>query len=127
MNGDEKAMSNPYSPSTHGGMPQKPMMSGRTNTLAIVSVSLGGVALAAAIPGLCCLPFTCVSILISIAALVCGFIGLAQIKSNNEKGLGLCYAGIGMGAGAILLAILFVILALVFNIAAAGNNNFRNL
>ena len=96
----------------------------RTNVLAIVSISLGGASLAFGLLGFCCGPFLCASVAIAIAGLVCGIIGLLQIKSKNEAGQGLCYAGIGMSGAALLLFIAMIILAFAFG-ALDNANNFN--
>ncbi len=84
---------------------QFPTQVAPTQTLAIVSMSLG---IASLTIGWCCYS----GFLIGPAALVTGFIALAQIRSDplSNGGKGFAIAGIATGAAFLVLCLLFIII-----------------
>ncbi|GAA1810665.1 DUF4190 domain-containing protein [Agromyces neolithicus] len=83
----------------------------KTNVLAIVS-------LIASISAFVILPF-----IGSIAGVICGHIGLSQIKKTGEQGRGMAVAGLIIGYVGIVLAIIgtIVFFAIIATIAANPN------
>lgn len=88
----------------YGTAPAPAPRSTRTNVLAIISLIAGIIAL----PFFCCWP---VSIPLGLVAIVLGAIAVNQIKATAEGGRGLAIAGIVLGAAAILLFVLLVVIA----------------
>jgi peptidyl-prolyl cis-trans isomerase B (cyclophilin B) len=61
---------------------------------------------------------------ISIGAVICGHIALAQIKRTGEKGHGLALAAVILGYLGILVGIIFVILYVVIIASAVSSGAF---
>jgi hypothetical protein len=83
----------------------------RTNTLALVSMILSLVGLATGVT--------------AIGGIVCGHIGLSQIKRTGEAGRGMALAGVivgyvVVGFWVLLIVAYIVILVVVFGIAASA-------
>jgi hypothetical protein len=78
----------------------------RTNALAITSLILGILSL----PGVCC----CYGIPFNVPGIICGIIGLSQIKSDptNQTGRGLAIAGLICSIVGLLLGAAYLILIL---------------
>jgi hypothetical protein len=103
-----------------------------TNSLAVVSFVMGvlGIVLAAGsilLTFVCCggFPFVGLSLVLGIAAAVCGHLALCQVNQTGEQGRGLAlaglvtgYAGVGLSLVVIVLMVLGLSLFAIF--AAAG-------
>lgn len=92
-----------------------PINAGISQTLPIVSLALG---IGSITIGWCCY----LGFILGPAALITGFIGLNQIKSNPQQygGRNLAIAGMAVGGAAMILQILLVILGIFLNLAALG-------
>ena len=101
-------MTTPYQPA---GAPA----SAPNNTFGLVSMILG----IAAIPLVCC---CYIGVPLGIAAGVLGFMGKQKADQGLATNRGMAMAGLICGAVAIVLGILFVILAVVLNVALPGYN-----
>jgi hypothetical protein len=83
------------------------------------------------IVALCCgvvqfiLGIVSLNILLAIPAVICGAIGMKQIKERNEQGKGLAIAGLVLGILGIIYFIIVVIIIAVF-IHDANNINTNN-
>jgi Domain of unknown function (DUF4190) len=90
------------------------MRSSPTQTLAVLSIASGAAAITI---GWCC----SMGLLFSPAAIIMGFISLAQIKRDpmNNSGKGLAIAGIGLGALYLVLWIFFIIIWGIANLLPA--------
>lgn len=53
------------------------------------------------------------SFFISLVGIICGHIALSQIKKTGERGRGFAIAGLIIGYAAIVLTIIFIIIAIV--------------
>ena len=87
---------------------------GQSKVLPTVSLVAGIVSL----PGICCY----LGLLLGPVALVTGFIGLNQIKSNPQQygGRGLAIGGMVVGGVALVVQILLIILGIALNLATMG-------
>lgn len=72
-----------------------------------------------AIPLVCCFY---IGVPVGIAAVVLGFMGKQKADQGLATNRGMALAGLICGAVAIVLGILFVILAVVLNVALPGYN-----
>ena len=61
---------------------------------------------------------------VSLGAVICGHIALAQIKRTGEKGRGLALAAVILGYIGLVVGILLVILWFVVIAAAVSSGNF---
>ncbi|TAF96838.1 MAG: DUF4190 domain-containing protein [Cytophagia bacterium] len=86
---------------------------GKTNTLALVSAIAGvlGLVLFFVLPG--------VGILLSLGAIILGFVGKSQIKKNDERGMGLAITGIVTGF--LTFFILLLAVAFIASLLAGAN------
>lgn len=84
-----------------------------TNTMAILSIVFGGIAIVMAI---CC---ALLGYGFSIGAVVCGVIAKNQIKQTSQQGDKLALIGIILGVVGFLLSIVSSILGVIFNFAAS--------
>ena len=73
----------------------------------------------ASIPLVCCFY---IGVPVGIAAVVLGFMGKQKADQGLATNRGMAMAGLICGAVAIVLGILFVILAVVLNVALPGYN-----
>ena len=105
---------NPPAPQNYAFAPHPMIMrSGSTQTLPIVSLSLG---VASITVGWCCY----LGVLLGPAAMITGFIGLAQSKSNPDA-----YGGRGMAIGGIVMGGLYFVGLVLFIVIYRRSNIFR--
>jgi hypothetical protein len=98
---------NPYSSPTGPGQPMAPRPMGpKTSGVAIAAVICGPTAILLSI---CCGGF---ALPVSIAAIVCGAIGLNQTSKGQYTGKGMALTGVICGVLSILLAIANIILGI---------------
>ena len=96
-----------------------PGPTGKTNTLAIVSVVCGGLGLPLGCCGVLGLP-------LALAALVCGGIALSQIGKTREQGRGLAITGLALGAVALVLAIAMIVFGAAVQLGQFDLQKFQN-
>ena len=97
------------------------------NTLAIVSLGLS----IASLPFLCLsmlLPFcACFSGLLTLAAVITGFIARNQIQTTGEKGNGMALAGIIIGGVQLILMLCFAIFLAIAAVVPAIGEIFSSI
>ncbi len=103
-----------------------------TNSLAVVSLVMGvlGIVLAAAsilLTFVCCggFPLVGLSLVLGIAAAICGHLALRQVSETGEQGRGLALAGLvtgyaGVGLSVVVIFVMLLGLGLFAVFAAAG-------
>lgn len=92
-------------PTAPGFMAGQPLPQG----MAVTSMVLGIVS----IPMLYC----CVGVILGIMAMIFGFIAINQVNRGEARGKGMALAGIILGAVAILLTLLMILLYLVMGVS----------
>ena len=98
----EPPVESPYA-SPHAEQSYTPSPPGQTDIPGIISIVLGGGALIIGLAGCCCAFAVPVSMIMAIAGLITGFFGKDKLK----------VIGISLNAGALLLAVIAIIIFIV--------------
>lgn len=95
----------------------------KNNTLGLIGMISGIVAVVSLLAGCCVLPIVgqIFGIIFGLAALIMGFIARKQVKESDgeQGGSGMALAALIMGGATLVLAVIFVILAIV-GVSIAG-------